>query len=279
MRLLDAIAQVDRTTKNTQTWFDYEPFVEVLNLDCMDMHSGESRFTMHFLSEWMCTDTNVGAAAYFLDNQPVAYSWKPTRGRPPAIRFVSQEASEKVREFLLALWIERQERKDVPLIGSSEEISDHFSCDSSSKIIIDNGFIVEGDRMVPATLVRAKWPDRGAEHEVKVRVRDGAVKNIAVADFLMPIRVPREQVDPEDMSTKFSALGISPPFAGYKRQWIRCRTCGRAQYRDFIPFSLSNPIITTACGHGAGERDLGCDEISDAEAINILTETRQAEMR
>ena len=57
---------------------------------------------------------------------------------------------------------------------------------------------------------------------------------------------------------------------GYARQWLRCRTCGNVAYYDYIPYSLSNPIMTTPCGHGATERDLGCDGITADEALASL---------
>lgn len=54
---------------------------------------------------------------------------------------------------------------------------------------------------------------------------------------------------------------------GMKRQWLRCRTCSGVAYYDYHPYSLSTPLMATPCGHGAGERDLGCDHITESEAI------------
>lgn len=48
-------------------------------------------------------------------------------------------------------------------------------------------------------------------------------------------------------------MKIKPPLEGYKRQWIRCKRCGRVQYYDFVPYSLSSPVTVSACGHGAAE--------------------------
>lgn len=67
-------------------------------------------------------------------------------------------------------------------------------------------------------------------------------------------------------------MKIPPVAKGYQRQWIRCRTCGVVMFYDFVPFSLSNPIRTTTCGHGLAERDLGCDPISADEALVTLME-------
>lgn len=60
------------------------------------------------------------------------------------------------------------------------------------------------------------------------------------------------------------------PISGYKRQWLKCKACGRVQYYDYVPYSLSNPVMTTVCGHGATQRDLGCERITQAEAHRIL---------
>jgi hypothetical protein len=63
---------------------------------------------------------------------------------------------------------------------------------------------------------------------------------------------------------------LPKPFKGFKRQWLKCRACGRVQYYDYQPYSLSNPIRTTACGHGIGDRDLGCDYVSVEDAIALM---------
>ena len=62
------------------------------------------------------------------------------------------------------------------------------------------------------------------------------------------------------------------PRPGYKRQWLRCRQCFRMQFYDYVPYSLSNPIMTTICGHGATQRDLGCDGITEHQALLSLVE-------
>jgi hypothetical protein len=59
---------------------------------------------------------------------------------------------------------------------------------------------------------------------------------------------------------------VPPPTKGFKRQHLKCRTCGRIMWYDYLPYSLSNPIMTTSCGHGSGMRDLGCDHITEDEA-------------
>ena len=59
-------------------------------------------------------------------------------------------------------------------------------------------------------------------------------------------------------------MNIPKLLAGYKRQWKRCKKCGRVQYRDYIPYSMSNPILVAACNHDYRE-DL--EEITADEAL------------
>lgn len=62
---------------------------------------------------------------------------------------------------------------------------------------------------------------------------------------------------------------------GYERRWLKCRTCANVAYYDFVPYSFSNPIRTSPCGHGMGERDLGCDTITADEAVIFFSNKEQ----
>jgi hypothetical protein len=66
---------------------------------------------------------------------------------------------------------------------------------------------------------------------------------------------------------------ILPVRPNHRRQWCRCRTCGRIQYYDYLPFSLQKPIMVPVCGHGASEHDYGLDCISADEALVALSRT------
>lgn len=36
---------------------------------------------------------------------------------------------------------------------------------------------------------------------------------------------------------------------GHNRQWVKCPTCEKAYYYDYVPYSLSTPIMTLPCHH------------------------------
>lgn len=41
---------------------------------------------------------------------------------------------------------------------------------------------------------------------------------------------------------------------GHQRKWFKCPECGEFQYYDYVPYSLSTPILTSLCGHGTGRK-------------------------
>src|SRR5690606_11035478 len=46
-------------------------------------------------------------------------------------------------------------------------------------------------------------------------------------------------------------LGIKPVSNGCERQWVKCNECGRVAHYEYVPFSLSQAVLTLPCGHGA----------------------------
>lgn len=60
---------------------------------------------------------------------------------------------------------------------------------------------------------------------------------------------------------------------GYKRQWRQCRACKCVAYYDYVPYSLSNPIMCMPCPHGIGQRDMNADYIDEKTARAALAKT------
>lgn len=63
---------------------------------------------------------------------------------------------------------------------------------------------------------------------------------------------------------------------GYVRCYEQCVKCGRVYYRDYVPFSLSNPILTLPCGHGVGQRwENITRKLDPQEGMRIMLEQMQ----
>jgi hypothetical protein len=48
---------------------------------------------------------------------------------------------------------------------------------------------------------------------------------------------------------------------------VQCKAprCGRVYYTDFVPYSLSNPVMWTHCGHSIGHHDYNLCDITEAK--------------
>lgn len=77
---------------------------------------------------------------------------------------------------------------------------------------------------------------------------------------------------------KVNTKGLPRVAKGYARAYYRCkqRGCKRVYYKDFIPYSLSGAIITTACGHGTTLRDNNLIGITRAEFYGRLRRSTAA---
>lgn len=67
--------------------------------------------------------------------------------------------------------------------------------------------------------------------------------------------------------------GFPPILSGFQRQWTKCKTCGNIAFYDYVPFSLSNPVMVLPCGHSGAQRFYdAAEDITNEEAIQLLAE-------
>lgn len=65
---------------------------------------------------------------------------------------------------------------------------------------------------------------------------------------------------------------------GYERAWVRCKRCSRVAFYDYVPYSLSNPIMSMPCGHDTGQSfHAATERISADEALIAMANARRPE--
>jgi hypothetical protein len=112
MKLIDAITNVDRSNENTD-WANLSDFSNELGLSVYGFEPEfESRVKKHWLFKWLCTDTHVGLAVYYFDDEPLAVSFQPARKSDEEIKFVSKEIANKLRDFILSFEDDESISKD-----------------------------------------------------------------------------------------------------------------------------------------------------------------------
>lgn len=197
MKMRDLILIVDRSENNT-TEPDIDDFSSALNLDC---HFGWDekfckRVVGYWLIKWYCSDTWVGTRVYYMDDQPVAYSNQSARKSDEFIYFVSLEAANKVKGFILELI---GEEEFTPVIGNmDEEIHElDYSVSYNSQLLVDYG-LYEGQRVkVVKRSYRYDDPDLRMTEVMVMHEPDGNPFKINVSDLKIDMHLSSEYLENE----------------------------------------------------------------------------------
>lgn len=144
MKLIDALNNVDKT-HNNKNYIDYPEIAKEFGFDgwCINYQKADERMSAYHLIKWLCSDTWVGTLVYYLDGNLVAYSTQSARKSSKLFYFVSNEAAEKTREFLLSVIPE--DEIDKPDIDDNldREIADGYTVEYANQFIQRENLIHE----------------------------------------------------------------------------------------------------------------------------------------
>lgn len=193
MKLIDALRNVDRRDDNS-TWVDMEDIYNALGIDpwqCERPADADNRIKEYWLVKWNCTDTWVGTTAIFFDGELVCMTKQGARKSSKDYTFLSQEAAEKVWEYL-----KPNKPKGDGFINPDEEIGEHYSVAYVSQVLQDEGFY-EG---MPATICRDELYLRNRRsynvdsdgQDITIQFHDGSRKQIHVSEFQFALSLAKE---------------------------------------------------------------------------------------
>lgn len=184
MKLSELIAKVDRSKKNSLS-ADVDAFCQALDIN--EYLGWDQRFDGrvkgYALTQWLCTDTHVGMNVYFMDDEPVAVSNQSARKSDTYLSFVSAEAAQKVKDFILSLV--NNNAVDPVVCNLDEEMGDHYTVNYHSELLTDKGFY--GDDQVTVVRRRMYYGEHVDEwSKVDVILPDGTQDRIHLSDFKIP---------------------------------------------------------------------------------------------
>lgn len=185
MKLSELIAKVDRSKKNLLS-ADADAFCQALDIN--EYLGWDQRFDDrvkgYALTQWLCTDTHVGMNVYFMDDEPVAISSQTARKNDTDMYFVSSEAAQKVKDFILSL-VEEQHPFNPSLVDLDEEMGDYYTVNYHSELLTDKGLY--GDDEVNVVRRRMDYGEHVDEwSKVDVTLPDGTQERIHLCDFKIP---------------------------------------------------------------------------------------------
>lgn len=196
MKLKELIQRVDRSERNTDD-AEVEDFASMFNIQMSWEHKFGERVKKHWIYNWMCTDTWVGLAAYYMDGEPVAVSFQSARKSDENIEFVSKEAGYKVRDFIVSL-MEPEEAPSFSVADLEEDVGPGYTVSYGEQLLRREAKYQDQDVKVVHTY------DTHENHEmwrkVDIQLPDGDIRTVPLSDlcfpfYLMPAEDPPAVVE------------------------------------------------------------------------------------
>lgn len=182
--LKQAIANMDFSKLDDE--YGVEEFQRALGLEqtYTDSDKIASRLKSGYLRKWICTDTWVGLAVFFLDGRPVAITQQSARKSDIHVTFIDAAGVDAMRDFCISLLTE-SEHHDVPILADDIMIDEFYTVDYGSQLLTKFGFY-NGE---PVDVIRTwhSYGDIDKWHDVEVRLPDGTLKTINTKEFMIPV--------------------------------------------------------------------------------------------
>ena len=138
--------------------------------------------TTNHLKQWCCTDTWVGIDVIYLNNSPVAVTNQIGRKMDVNISFLSEEAKNSVKDYLISLYNNQQDCADYLTEDDlNEEMGDYFKIEYSSQVLYKTAWL--NGEQVEITQKPRNLNNKINLHTVAIKHKDGVEKWIDVREL------------------------------------------------------------------------------------------------
>lgn len=137
MKVLEAIERVNKSPEN-MAYIDVESICNIVGFESYNLKLDSWRkiqedIQSYWLSSWLCTDSIVGAAIYFLNGKPIMVSSQNGRKADINYEFISEETFSLLREYIYQ-YIEISTPKHF-LIQPEDEVDDYYQIEFNSQFV------------------------------------------------------------------------------------------------------------------------------------------------
>lgn len=179
-QLIDKASQLPK--KEYNLWD--ENLLSALGLDIIH-HNYEKpiSLTTNHLKQWYCTDTWVGIDVIYLNNHPVAVTNQIGRKWDVNIYFLSEEAKNSVKDYLISLY-NNQEEDYVDYLTEdelNEEMGDYFKIEYASEVLYKTAWL--NGEQVEITQKPRTMNNNFNLHTVAIKHKDGVEEWIDVREL------------------------------------------------------------------------------------------------
>ena len=138
--------------------------------------------TTNHLKQWYCTDTWVGIDVIYLNNSPVAVTNQVGGKMDVNIYFLSEEAKNSVKDYLISLYNNQQDCADYLTEDDlNEEMGDYFKIEYSSQVLYKTAWL--NGEQVEITQKPRNLNNKINLHTVAIKHKDGVEKWIDVREL------------------------------------------------------------------------------------------------
>ena len=138
--------------------------------------------TTNHLKQWYCTDTWVGIDVIYLNNHPVAVTNQIGRKCDVNIYFLSEEAKNLVKEYLLSLYSNQQDYSEYLTEDDlNEDMGDYFKIEYSSQVLYKTAWL--NGEQVEITQKPRNLNNNFNLHTVAIKHKDGVEEWVDVREL------------------------------------------------------------------------------------------------
>ena len=178
-QLIEKASQLPK--KEYELWD--ENLLSALGLDIIH-HNYEKPVSLstNHLKQWYCTDTWVGIDVIYLNNHPVAVTNQIGRKWDVNIYFLSEEAKNSVKDYLISLYNNQQDCADYLTEDDlNEEMGDYFKIEYASEVLYKTAWL--NGEQVEITQKPRTVNDNFNLHTVAIKHKDGVEEWIDVREL------------------------------------------------------------------------------------------------
>lgn len=188
----EAIEQVDRSKENEETYIPFEEMCSDLfnRYVQIDDENEEHQLKYYWLAHHYCTDSWVGIRVYYLNDDPVCVSHQAGRKCSEDFYWVSKEAADKVREYLLSL-AKPMANDNISYAPLDEEMGEGYKVDYSGQLL-DTQVMLDGEMVEVINQPQYNANGDMNFHTIDIREQDGTTKSVDIGKILVPWKINHE---------------------------------------------------------------------------------------
>lgn len=192
MTLKYILENVEKTKKD-DGWLDFEIFSE-LGLEPDDLASIDGNenksLKSYYFAPSFCTDSIVGAKAYFLDDELVCVSHQMARkSNERILGWASNELAEKTKLYLISLFRRQIVEKDIEILNLDEEFGDGYSVSFVGNLM--NSEVIYNKNLCKV-INRQDYKDGKINFYDLIIELDGSPVTVDIRDCLIPFKLKKD---------------------------------------------------------------------------------------